>query len=96
MSLTKLITLSLLILLILSSVFPAISTQSSTGFPTHEALVIAQTGEITFAVHRRVESLLTTNEMLENSPASRDFVVFEPQSKKINIVNFFKLFFFNF
>jgi hypothetical protein len=66
----------------LSSVLPAMRTQSSVGFPTHEALVIAHTGDITFAVQRRVESLLTINEILENSPASR-FVEFDPQAKKI-------------
>lgn len=75
-------TLFLLILLMLSSVLPAMRTQSSVGLPTHEALVIAQTGEITFAVQRRVESLLTINEMLENSPASR-LVEFDPQAKNI-------------
>lgn len=65
----------------LSSVLPAIKTQSSVGFSTHAALVIAHTGEITFAVQRRVESLLTTNDILENSPASR-LVEFDPQTKK--------------
>lgn len=79
-SLTKLITLLLLILLMFNSVLPAMSTQSSSGFATHAALVIAQSGEIIFAVHLRVESLFTTSEIPENSPASR-FVVFDPQTK---------------
>lgn len=74
-------TLSLLILLIFSSVLPAIKTQSSCGLPTHDALVTAHNGEMIFAVHRRLDSLLTTNEILENSPASRAFVEFDPHAK---------------
>jgi hypothetical protein len=71
--------LSLLILLILSSVLPAMSTQSSSGLLTHDALVRAHKGETILAVQRRVESLLTTKDMLANSSASR-FVEFEPQT----------------
>lgn len=74
-------TLSLLILLIFSSVLPAMRTQSSSGFPTQEALVTAHRGEIIFAVQRLFDSLFTTNEMLENSPMSRELVELEPQAK---------------
>lgn len=52
----------------------------------HDALVIAQSGEMMFALHRRVESLLITSESPPNSPASR-FVVFDPHTKKIECVN---------
>lgn len=75
-------TLSLLILLMFNSVFPAMRTQSSSGLPTQEALVTAHRGEIIFAVHLLFDSLLTTNEMLENSPTSRELVELEPHSKQ--------------
>ena len=47
----------------------------------HEALVMAQSGEMILALHLRVESLLITSESPANSPASR-FVVFDPQTIK--------------
>jgi len=61
-----------------NSVLPAIKTQS---LPKgHEALVIAHNGEMMLAVQRCVESRLTINAMLENSPPSV-CVEFEPQAK---------------
>lgn len=80
MSLTKLITLSLLILLMFSSELPAIKTQSSSGLDMQDALVMAQIGDIILALHRLVESLLTTNESPANSPVSL-FVEFDPQAE---------------
>lgn len=54
----------------LSSVLPAIKIHSWLGWLTHDALVRAHKGEMMLAVQRSVESRLTTNEMLENSPES--------------------------
>jgi hypothetical protein len=58
----------LLILLILSSVFPAIKIHCSPGVEIHDALVSAHNGEIIVAVH--LESLLTIIAILANSPES--------------------------
>lgn len=81
----KLMTLFLLILLMLSSVLPAIKIHSWSGSVTQAALVKAQRGEIMLAVHRMLESRLTTKAMLENSPISAEPVVFDPQSKEIKV-----------
>lgn len=78
----KLITLFLLILLMLSSVLPAIKIHSCSGQFTHEELVRAHNGEMILAVHRKDESLLTTKEMLENSPTSTCVVEFDPHAGK--------------
>jgi hypothetical protein len=75
--------LFLLILLMFSSVLPAIKIHSWSAFLTHEELVKAHKGEMMLAVHRREESRLTTKEILENSPESRLDVELEPHSKKI-------------
>lgn len=66
----RLMTLFLLILLMFSSVLPAIKIHSWSGSLTHAALVITHNGERMLAVQRMVESRLTTSEMLENSPES--------------------------
>lgn len=66
----KLITLFLLILLIFSSVFPAIKIHSCPATDIHDELVNAQSGETIEAVHLIDESRFTTIEMLANSPES--------------------------
>lgn len=82
-------TLSLLILLMFNSVLPAIRIQFWSGLLTQVALVKAQSGEMIEAVQRRVESLLTTSDTLENSPESADDEEFAPHSERDENFNFY-------
>lgn len=82
----RLMTLFLLILLIFSSVLPAMRIHSWFGVLTHDELVNAHKGEMMLAVQRRVESRLTTKAMLENSPESTFDVEFDPHSKRNQLV----------
>lgn len=76
-------TLSLLILLMLSSVLPAIRIHSWSGLLTQSELVKAHNGEMMLAVQRRVESRFTTREILENSPESTVDDEFDPHSENM-------------